>query len=1218
MKIKDIFAKNIDREIRGVIKIGQDEEFYKKQELEEYVVTDELREDFDKFFQAYTASLNHPTDEMGVWISGFFGSGKSHFLKILSYLLDNKNVDGKRPVDYFKDDNKFNDQRILDMITEAEKVPTDVVLFNIDAKADSNNISDGAAILMVFLRVFNEKLGYATDPAVANLERYLDDRGYYEAFKDAFRSETHADWVSTRNNFGFIRNSVKKALAECQAMSIEDASDFVDHINDFQITPEDFAKLVQKYLDKKGNNRHIVFMADEVGQFIGDKADRMLNLQTIVEELGAKCQGRAWVVVTSQQQLNEVTSDFNNKKRQDFSKIQGRFNTMINMTSANADEVIQKRLLAKNEIAKSQLTDIYDEDQYSINNKINFSDQFNRKKYTDNQSFINNYPFIPYQFDLLTDVLVAVRKHGAEGKHMSDGERSMLATFQAAACKYKEKEVSALIPFSAFFSGMYGFLSHDHQVVFTKAERNEQVCPKGNKESLPMQVLQVLFMIKYLDNFAATLENITTLMLSNIYEDRQALTKKIEDALEILVDQKYVQKNIDTYEFLTDKEQDINENINSIDISDEQLIGTLGNFLDDLLVTQYTPRDMNNKYVFKFNMYIDDTVYGRGNNGQNLKIYTPLMKLGNEQYRLEAMTNVVLVLPDDDRYLQAFRRSLQIKQYLQRSAGNIADLKERSINDSKGAERIELEEKGRQALENDLKDAKVYSFDNVVNDRSDVNKRLTDAYEEVIASKYRHLHDLITIKNDKDIVQLLKNHSDQSRAVLDQEEIDNGKAVQEVLEFLKRRTNQGMSSLSMAQVLEWFSNAPYGYNKEDTAWLVAKGFVDGKIRLFFQGEPIRLSEARENANKITGYLLNQSSTKKLTLKVVHELSSKQRKDAKEYLYDVLNKKSAYTETSPEQLASNIKVATQEFINNNLMTFINKQTSLKGPGLDLLDEFKQELNLIANADDSERIFGLISQKLDDLLDLVDELEDRGIQEFYTSSEQQTIWKHAKDYLNKYNDAKNFISEDNGIQTTVQEIENKLDNPNVGKVMVSLKALNERFIDEYSELIDVSFNDYQQFSQERKEVLDQRLVDAGFPQTDFEKIKQDIDQTFAFHDQKAKAESESNQGNLSQLSSEKMVLERSADQIQQKIDQTSARLIQEAEAKKKALSEASDVTETELKTQPKVKKTQTIAISTLENKSWRITNQAELNAYLNDLKDKLQGKLKDYDIVNVDFK
>ena len=139
-KIKNIFKKDIDRDIRGVIKIGQDSEKIKKQELEEYVITDELKNDFTRFFDAYDKSIDALTDKMGAWISGFFGSGKSHFLKILSYLLENDIVDGRKAVDYFLEDGKFDDNHLSNAIEKATSVSTDVALFNITICYFTNNI----------------------------------------------------------------------------------------------------------------------------------------------------------------------------------------------------------------------------------------------------------------------------------------------------------------------------------------------------------------------------------------------------------------------------------------------------------------------------------------------------------------------------------------------------------------------------------------------------------------------------------------------------------------------------------------------------------------------------------------------------------------------------------------------------------------------------------------------------------------------------------------------------------------------------------------------------------------------------------------------------------------------------------------------------------------------------------------------------------------------
>lgn len=108
MEIKKMFKDDIDRTINGVVQVEQEKEDVVKQEVKEYVVTTELKKHFTKFFNEYSESFDTPTDNVGVWITGFFGSGKSHFLKMLSYLLENKEIDGKKAVDYFEE--KFDDQ----------------------------------------------------------------------------------------------------------------------------------------------------------------------------------------------------------------------------------------------------------------------------------------------------------------------------------------------------------------------------------------------------------------------------------------------------------------------------------------------------------------------------------------------------------------------------------------------------------------------------------------------------------------------------------------------------------------------------------------------------------------------------------------------------------------------------------------------------------------------------------------------------------------------------------------------------------------------------------------------------------------------------------------------------------------------------------------------------------------------------------------------------
>ena len=180
MRIQDMFEKDINRSINGVVKVAQDDDASIRSELEEYVITRELRKHFSTLLERYDAAIDTPTDKIGVWISGFFGSGKSHFLKMLSYLLSNREVAGKHAIDYF--DGKFDDPLMAERARRCASVPCESILFNIDNKGPANK--DKTAILKVFARVFYEHLGYyGENLRCVRLEQAIDLKGKRAEFR---------------------------------------------------------------------------------------------------------------------------------------------------------------------------------------------------------------------------------------------------------------------------------------------------------------------------------------------------------------------------------------------------------------------------------------------------------------------------------------------------------------------------------------------------------------------------------------------------------------------------------------------------------------------------------------------------------------------------------------------------------------------------------------------------------------------------------------------------------------------------------------------------------------------------------------------------------------------------------------------------------------------------------------------------------------------------
>jgi hypothetical protein len=537
MRIASLFRKPITRPINGVVKADQLDPSSIWQELDEFVVTRELDRHLRLFFSAYCNAIDHSndptvTDKMGVWVSGFFGSGKSHFIKVLSYLLANQEhtYDGqtKRAVAFFE--SKIADPMLLGDIKRAVASHTEVMLFNIDSKADTTRYGRDA-ILAVFLRVLHEMQGYCPDhPHIAHMERYLESQGKLKVFRQVFHEASGSDWTDERDAYQFHHDEVVQAWSAATGQSTQAAEKWIDGAEEsFALTVENFCKWGKAYLDRGGPQRRLVFLVDEVGQFIGTDTHLMLSLQTIAENLGTVCQGRAWVVVTSQEDIDAVLGEMRTSRANDFSKIQGRFKTRLLLSSANVDEVIQERLLAKQPEVVDALQALFDTKGDIIRHQLTFTDcGMTLRPFRDRDDFVKNYPFAPYQFQLVQKIFEAIRTAGATGLHLSRGERSILDAFQSAGTAVAAHEVGILVPLYAFYPSIDSFLD-------TAVKRTiDQAVDNPSLEPFDVKLLQVLFLIRYVDEIKGNVDNLVTLCLDRIDADRLALRQRIDASVQRL------------------------------------------------------------------------------------------------------------------------------------------------------------------------------------------------------------------------------------------------------------------------------------------------------------------------------------------------------------------------------------------------------------------------------------------------------------------------------------------------------------------------------------------------------------------------------------------------------------------------------------------------------------------------------------------------------------
>ena len=353
MRIQSMFQDDINRKINGVVKVDQDESSVLVQELNEYVITRELKKHFITFFNNYIESFNETTADVGVWISGFFGSGKSHFLKMLSYLLVNKEVQGVKTVERFRA--KFaDDPATFMLIDRATKGRTDTILFNIDIEGSINK--GKTAVLRVFAKMFYNYLGfYGENLKVAKLEQFIAKKGKTEEFRRVFEEKNGASWLESRDAYAFFEDDIVATLQEVLGMSEQAASNWFNGTETVETSIAQLVSEIKEYVDAQPRDFRLLFMIDEVGQYVGGDTDLLINLQSLVEKIGSECGGKVWVVCTGQEAIDEIIK----ARENEFSRIQARFKTRLSLSSSSADEVIQKRILLKTDEAEHDLEQVY-------------------------------------------------------------------------------------------------------------------------------------------------------------------------------------------------------------------------------------------------------------------------------------------------------------------------------------------------------------------------------------------------------------------------------------------------------------------------------------------------------------------------------------------------------------------------------------------------------------------------------------------------------------------------------------------------------------------------------------------------------------------------------------------------------------------------------------------------------------------------------------------
>lgn len=583
MKFKELYEKGLDRKVNPAVSASDLSEDTVLTEIVEYVFTQEI---IVNLYNILTNIKLNQGSHVGIWINGYYGSGKSHFLKYASYCLSDKYsemafirlmeatqemlLSEKDATELEKAGVSLSELSALKN-WYVNKAEVEMVMFNIGDVHDAN-VERTNTFTTIFWNQFNAKRGYNSFnlPMAQYLEKALDDDGKFGEFKEYVKAKGY-DWE--RNISRFAAGRLDLALQMAKEVDSDLAIDVIrERIknNDINVSVEAFAAEMKEYIERKNNrNFRILFFVDEVSQFIGEHRDLLLQLQSLVKRLDEVCESQVWISCTAQQTLEDVVKNVggnDTNPEDEVGKILGRFEVRASLQGTSPEYITQKRILDKKGEVEIQLGELFEEKKAMLDAQFILPSTY--QSYKNKEDFAAFYPFVPYQFQLIMKVLNSFVDMNYVDKQVKGNERSLLNITFSIAKETAECEVGEFVPFDRFFGAMFqGSMQHLGQRAMSNARQALELIDDEQKQAFYRRVVYVLFMVCNLSDadkqsFSATIDNLVTLLMTKVDANKAAIKEEVSQVLSFLMDKAVIRKiktdnGAEIYEFYTEEESKV-------------------------------------------------------------------------------------------------------------------------------------------------------------------------------------------------------------------------------------------------------------------------------------------------------------------------------------------------------------------------------------------------------------------------------------------------------------------------------------------------------------------------------------------------------------------------------------------------------------------------------------------------------------------------------------
>ncbi len=558
--IGDLLERNLSQRIEEVIKVDQTDEQSVFSEITEYIVTDRLAHEYRQLLAAIAEAPSEPHEGIGVWVSGFFGSGKSSFIKNLGYALANREVLGRSASELFKDqvaDRRANEY--LDFINR--QIPTEVIMFDVSVDRAVRRSSERIAEVMY--TVLLRELGYAQDYDIAELEIELEGEQRLDEFAALCQETYGMEWERVRKGAQKISRA-SAILYQLDPVTYPNSEAWSQSLRDkpADITVGDFVKRAFELSARRRPGRALVFIIDEVGQYVARSADKIEDLRAVVEQFGKESKNRVkekravsptWIVVTSQEKLDEVVAAIDSR-RVELAKLQDRFRHRIDLAPADIREVATRRVLSKKSEAVPLLRQLFQSSQGQLNAACHL-ERTTRSSDITEEDFIQFYPYLPHFIELSIDIMSGIRLQPGAPKHLGGSNRTiikqtyeMLVSERTALAK---QPMGTLVTLDKIFELVEGNLSSEKQKDISDIGQtfaNDRV-----DGPMTVRVAKAVALLEFVRDLPRTENNIAACLVDQV--GAPAPRVEVERALEKLERAQFIRNTEEGWKLQTAQEK---------------------------------------------------------------------------------------------------------------------------------------------------------------------------------------------------------------------------------------------------------------------------------------------------------------------------------------------------------------------------------------------------------------------------------------------------------------------------------------------------------------------------------------------------------------------------------------------------------------------------------------------------------------------------------------